>query len=234
MPDAPTPSLLRPRSLDGVSVLLAHARSTDGAGSLDSPAAATASAIRELRGAVAECALATAGPPAGADAGGADAGRCEAAVERALAEAGALDVLVLDADSLFERAAEADAHGALERCLQTSWALTRAVVTSAFLDRSRRGRVLYLAPTDAGGHEDRGLYARAARAGLENLARTLSIEWSRHAVTTVAILPGARTQPYELAQICAYLASPAGAYFSGCVLDLSGPAPASGVSKPAR
>ena len=60
--------------------------------------------------------------------------------------------------------------------------------------------------------------ARAARAGLENLARTLSIEWSRHAITTVAIAPAPDTDAGELAALCAYLASPAGAYFSGCLL----------------
>ena len=79
-----------------------------------------------------------------------------------------------------------------------------------------------MAPPDGGGGDELARHARAARAGLENLARTLSIEWSRFAVTPVAIAPGARTQPAEIAKLCAYLASPAGAYFSGCLLDLRG------------
>ena len=71
-------------------------------------------------------------------------------------------------------------------------------------------------PADASEHSD------AARAGLENLSRTLSIEWSRHGVTAVTIAPGATTAGSEVAALAAFLASPAGAYFSGCLLDLRG------------
>ncbi len=69
---------------------------------------------------------------------------------------------------------------------------------------------------------DAGEYATAARAGLENLARTLSIEWARCGIATVAIAPGESTAASEVAALVAYLASPAGAYFSGCLLDLRG------------
>ena len=79
------------------------------------------------------------------------------------------------------------------------------------------GRILLLAP--AGRRRAR----RAAAAGLENLARTLSIEWARYGITTVAIAPGAETPADELATLACYLLSPAGAYFSGCLLDLRGP-----------
>ena len=65
-------------------------------------------------------------------------------------------------------------------------------------------------------------HAEAARAGLENMARTLSIEWSRRGVRPVAVMPGAATSPAEVAELVAYLASPAGAYFSGCRFDLGG------------
>jgi NAD(P)-dependent dehydrogenase (short-subunit alcohol dehydrogenase family) len=60
----------------------------------------------------------------------------------------------------------------------------------------------------------------AARAGLENLARTLSIEWSRYAVRPVAILPGEATKSAELAELVAFLASRAGAYYAGCAFTL--------------
>ena len=62
----------------------------------------------------------------------------------------------------------------------------------------------------------------APPAGLENLARTLSIEWARHAITAVALAPGAGTSAPELAAARRLPASPAGAYFSGCLLDLRG------------
>ncbi len=64
--------------------------------------------------------------------------------------------------------------------------------------------------------------AKAARAGAENLARTLSVEWARHEITVVTIALGDVTAPGEAAALTAYLASPAGAYFSGCQLDLRG------------
>jgi NAD(P)-dependent dehydrogenase (short-subunit alcohol dehydrogenase family) len=62
--------------------------------------------------------------------------------------------------------------------------------------------------------------AEAARAGLENLARTLSVEWARFEVRPVAILPGDATSSAEVAELVAYLASPAGAYYSGCAFTL--------------
>jgi hypothetical protein len=77
--------------------------------------------------------------------------------------------------------------------------------------------VVYVAP--AAGSGDR---AEAARAGLENLGRTLSVEWARYGVTLVTIAPGAQTATTDVAALIAYLASPAGAYFSGCLLDLRG------------
>jgi citronellol/citronellal dehydrogenase len=66
-----------------------------------------------------------------------------------------------------------------------------------------------------------GTHAHAARAALENLSRTLSIEWSRYGIRTTTITPGPRTSDDEVAGIVAYLASPAGDYFSGARLDLS-------------
>jgi citronellol/citronellal dehydrogenase len=91
-------------------------------------------------------------------------------------------------------------------------------VNVALLPEGAGGRIVYLAPARAS-HE----HADAARAGLENLARTLSIEWARYAITAVSIMPGRATSAGEVSSLVAYLASPAGAYFSGCRLDLGGP-----------
>ena len=110
------------------------------------------------------------------------------------------------------------AQDGLHGCLAGAWEATRAVVNGAFLPGGRGGRIVFLAPPRAAGPR-----ADAARAGLENLGRTLSTEWARHGITVVTIAPGDITPAGEVAALCAYLASPAGAYFSGCQLDLRGP-----------
>jgi NAD(P)-dependent dehydrogenase (short-subunit alcohol dehydrogenase family) len=154
----------------------------------------------------------------------------------AAAVSGGIDLMAVDGASLFALglADGGDGHRALRVCVDTAWNVTRAVVSGVFLPTAagegepsaeasepparRGGRIVYLTPSP-----DAGEYADAARAGLENLARTLSIEWARHGITTVTIAPGAGTSAGEVAALTAYLASPAGAYFSGCLLDLRGP-----------
>lgn len=140
-------------------------------------------------------------------------GEGEAAIDRAVVAVGALDMLIVDGAGLFHD----NASTTLRACLDSAWNVTRAVINNAFIGRG--GRIVYLAPAS-----DAGEHAQAARAGLENLARTLSVEWARHNVNTIAIAPGdgrgSRTSVQELAALAAYLASPAGAYFSGCLLDL--------------
>jgi len=195
--------LLRPGLLEGSSVLIA--------GTME-PAASLGSAVdeacTELGADVYMCA------PVVAD---------EAIVDQmvidAVTELGSLDLLVVDGEGLF-------AQGGLRTCLDATWNVTRAVVNLAFLeaepsssDRPGSGsltrRIVYLAPASAASE-----HAGAARAGLENLARTLSIEWARHGITVVTIAPGEATDAGEVAALTAYLASSAGAYFSGCLLDL--------------
>jgi citronellol/citronellal dehydrogenase len=90
-------------------------------------------------------------------------------------------------------------------------------------------------------------HSSAARAAVENLTRVLSIEWARHQIRLTALAAGhfeteaiqkypkpvaenvARTvplqrmgRPEEHAWLVAYLASPAGDYYSGTVITLDG------------
>ena len=74
------------------------------------------------------------------------------------------------------------------------------------------GLIVLLSPPRDGAH------AEAARAGLENLARTLSIEWARYAIRPVTIHQGA--DPHATAELVAFLASTAGAYYAGCAFTL--------------
>jgi NAD(P)-dependent dehydrogenase (short-subunit alcohol dehydrogenase family) len=67
---------------------------------------------------------------------------------------------------------------------------------------------------------DAGAFAGAARAALENLARTLSVEWARYGITATAITPGKATTDDQIAQLVCFLVSPAGDYFSGCRFSL--------------
>jgi NAD(P)-dependent dehydrogenase (short-subunit alcohol dehydrogenase family) len=113
-------------------------------------------------------------------------------------------------------------RAALRACLDGAWEASHAVANAAFIEPRRPGRIVYVAPPSGRGRAAEGALAEAACAGLENLARTLSIEWARYEITAVAIAPGASTAGEEVAALCAYLASPAGAYFSGCLLDLRG------------
>lgn len=142
---------------------------------------------------------------------GEDEAAIDAAVAGVLAKAGSIDMLVVEGAGLFGDGSP----GALRACLDAVWNVTRAVVNAAFIvDRDPpTRRIVYLAPS-----ADAGEHASAARAGLENLARTLSVEWARHDINTIAIAPGSTTSAQEIAALVAYLASPAGAYFSGCLL----------------
>jgi NAD(P)-dependent dehydrogenase (short-subunit alcohol dehydrogenase family) len=229
MPAIDVSELLRPGLLQGVTIVLAGAaRAGDAQQALGD---AVGDACSSLGADVRNFRLTANGSLALEDASiGLD-------VDRVLhGEAHGLAVLVVDAASVFAhaltdapgRAGGADApRAALGSCLDVSWSATRAVANRAFLPAGRGGRVVYLAPSP-----ELGEHADAARAGLENLARTLSIEWARHRITTVVIAPRARgvgdvsaldgvsAAGAEVAALSAYLASPAGAYFSGCLLDL--------------
>ena len=103
---------------------------------------------------------------------------------------------------------------ALRAALDGAWCATRATVNAAFLPE-RGGKIVLVGPRPGAGE-----HAEALRAGVENLARTTSIEWTRYAITPSAVLPGARASEAEIAEVVAYLVSPAGDYFAGCRLDL--------------
>jgi len=209
--------VLRAGLLDGVPIGLAHA------GAAGIPAGSTVSAVSgacsELGAIVHELPLICTGQPEADDAA------LDAALTATAAGGAGIQMLVVDAGGLFARSTQ----DALIATLEASWRVTRAVANAAFIAGGAGeagGRIAYVAPpTLAVGDRSEDAFAAhadAARAGLENLARTLSIEWARYGISPVAIAPGPSTPAQQIAGVVAYLASPAGAYFSGCQLDLRG------------
>ena len=115
----------------------------------------------------------------------------------------AIDVVVWDGASL---AGPRDV-------LDAAWLALRPAAR-AMIDAEAGGKLLLIAPAPS------DAAAEAARAGTENLARTLSVEWSRYGIRIAALLPGDATEPEEVAELVAFLASRAGDYYSGCRFDL--------------
>jgi NAD(P)-dependent dehydrogenase (short-subunit alcohol dehydrogenase family) len=141
----------------------------------------------------------------------------EPAVQSAVAAIAApeqgIDTLVIDAASVL--AAHESPDDALRAATTAAWVVARAAASRVMIDAPGGGKVVFLAPSPEGGR-----HAGAARAALENLARTLSIEWSRHHIRATTIAPGVRTGASDVASLVVYLGSPAGDYFSGCVFTL--------------
>jgi NAD(P)-dependent dehydrogenase (short-subunit alcohol dehydrogenase family) len=105
--------------------------------------------------------------------------------------------------------------GGLRATLDGAWAAVREVAVGALIGGEEPGKLVFVAP-----HPGAGPLAEAARAGLENLARTLSVEWARYALTAVIVAPGVRTSQEHIAGVVSFLVSEAGGYLSGCRLDL--------------
>jgi citronellol/citronellal dehydrogenase len=136
----------------------------------------------------------------------------EEALATAAAQLGPVGALVCDAAGPFVAAGGGIAG--LRAGLDRSWNATRAVA-NAIWRPGPGGKLVLLAPRPRD-----GAHAGALGAALENTARTLSIEWARYAIRTTAVLPGDTTADDDVAGLIAYLASPAGDYFSGCAFTL--------------
>jgi citronellol/citronellal dehydrogenase len=126
-----------------------------------------------------------------------------------------------------------------------TWLMTHAVATKAMIPQGG-GKVISVTLSPHHGLPAMA-HSSAARAAVENLMRVLSIEWARFNIKTTAIASGhfrtdalkkypepvqegvARTVPLqrlgeaeEQAWLVAFLASPAGDYYSGTVITIDG------------
>jgi len=172
-------------------------------------------------------------------------------VERVLARAGRIDLLVNNAGGQFLAPAEqitAKGFRAVVRLnLEATWLMSHAVATRAMIPSARGGRIVNI--TLSPHHGLPGMaHSAAARAAVENLTRTLSVEWARFGVLINAIAVGQIAteallskyprpfvegiagsiplqrmgQPDHVAWLVAYLASPAGDFLSGAVITVDG------------
>jgi citronellol/citronellal dehydrogenase len=163
---------------------------------------------------------------------------------------GRLDVLVNIAGGQFLSPAEGISPKGFRTVIELNvvgtWLMTHAAATKAFIPQGD-GKVVSVTLSPHNGMPGM-VHSGAARAAVENMTRTLSIEWSRFNVKLCAVAAGQfdtevlRTKypravaenvhrtvplgrlgtPEEMAWLVAYLASPAGDFFSGAVLTIDG------------
>ncbi|MGN6372293.1 MAG: SDR family oxidoreductase [Solirubrobacteraceae bacterium] len=172
-------------------------------------------------------------------------------VDAVLARHGQIDVLVNNAGGQFMAPAESITPKGFRTVIRLNvegtWLVTHAVATKAMIPSGRGGKVFSVTLSPHNGMPGMA-HSGAARAAVENLMRTLSIEWARFGIRLLAIAPGqfathtlltkypqaiveriADTIPLqrlgteqEMAWLVAYLASPAGDFVSGTVITVDG------------
>jgi NAD(P)-dependent dehydrogenase (short-subunit alcohol dehydrogenase family) len=163
---------------------------------------------------------------------------------------GHLDVLVNNAGGQFLSPAEAITpkgfRTVIELNVQGTWLMTHAAATKAFIPQGG-GKVLSVTLSPHNGMPGM-VHSGAARAAVENMMRTLATEWARFGIKTCALAAGQfktetlmtkypqavvdnleRSIPIgragrseEMAWLVAYLASPAGDFFSGTTITIDG------------
>ena len=160
-----------------------------------------------------------------------------------------LDLLVNNAGGQFPTPAEALTNkgwdSVIRNNLSGTWYMTRAVATGAMLPAGSGVIINVIAEVKRG--FPGMVHTGAARAGVENMTRTLAVEWARHGVRVNAVAPGViRTSalsrygegllemrrqeipfkrlgtPYEVATSICFLLSSAASYITGETLFVDG------------
>ena len=115
-----------------------------------------------------------------------------ALVDGVLERHGRLDLLVNNAGGQFLAPAETiSAKGfrtVTELNVQGTWNMTHAAATKAFIPRGG-GKVLSVTLSPHNGMPGM-VHSGAARAAVENMMRTLSVEWARYGIRLCAVAPG--------------------------------------------
>ena len=174
----------------------------------------------------------------------------EQLIDGVLERHGRLDVLVNNAGGQFLSPAEAITpkgfRTVIELNVQGTWLMTHAAATKAFIPQGG-GKILSVTLSPHNGMPGM-VHSGAARAAVENMMRTLAVEWARFGIRTCALAAGQfatetlltkypqvvvdnleRSIPIgragrseEMAWLVAYLASPAGDFVSGTTITIDG------------
>jgi citronellol/citronellal dehydrogenase len=155
---------------------------------------------------------------------------------------GEVSVLVNNAGGQFPTPAEMLSprgwDAVIRNNLNGTFYVTREVATASMIPK-QRGRIVNIIANVARGFPGM-VHTGAARAGVDNMTKTLAVEWSQHGIGVNAIAPGViRTTgteqyppellelsrrhtpakrlgtPEEVAELCAYLASDAASFVTG-------------------
>jgi len=155
---------------------------------------------------------------------------------------GEISVLVNNAGGQFPTPAEMLTckgwDAVIRNNLNGTFYVTREVAVTSMIPK-QRGRIVNIIANVQRGFPGM-VHTGAARAGVDNMTKTLAVEWAQHGVAVNAIAPGiirstgtdryppellemARTRtpqkrlgtPAEVAELCAYLASDAAAFVTG-------------------
>jgi citronellol/citronellal dehydrogenase len=163
-------------------------------------------------------------------------------VARVRTALGEVSVLVNNAGGQFPTPAEQLSprgwDAVIRNNLNGTFYVTREVAVASMIPQ-RRGRIVNIIANVARGFPGM-VHTGAARAGVENMTKTLAVEWSQHGIGINSIAPGVirssgterypeelveisrqRTPmkrlgtPGEVAELCAYLASEAASFVTG-------------------
>ena len=171
-------------------------------------------------------------------------------VDGALERHGKVDLLVNNAGGQYLTPAEdinpKGFRTVMRLNVEGTWLMTHAVATKAMIP-AEGGKVLSVTLSPHNGMPGMA-HSGAARAAVENMMRTLSVEWARFGIKLNALAAGQFAtdtlltkypkqivdgvaasvpqqrmgEPEELAWLVAYLASPAGDFTSGSVITVDG------------